>query len=89
MIIGHSGRDADMLYLRSRVDYNRFIVGHCFSKCGLVALYAFQLDKECIQRVHVRLSMVRVQKTCISPCKHASIELYRAQLAAWNALTCK
>jgi len=52
-----------MPYLGSRVDYNRFIVGHCSSKCGLVALYAFQLNKECIQRVHVQLSMVGVQRT--------------------------
>ena len=60
MIKDHPRRDSDLPYLRSRVDYNSFIVGHCSLKCGLVALYAFQLDKECIQRVHVRLSMVRV-----------------------------
>ena len=63
MINDHPRRDSDLPYLRSRGDYNRFIVGHCSLECGLVALYAFQLNKECIQRVHVQLSMVCVQRT--------------------------
>ena len=42
--------------LRSGMDYNCFVVGHCILKHSLMSLYAVQLSNERIQRVHFELS---------------------------------
>ena len=42
--------------LRSGMDYNCLVVGHCILEHSLMSFYAIQLSNECIQRVHFELS---------------------------------
>ena len=42
--------------LRSGMDYDCLVVGHCILEHSLMSLYAIQLSNERIQRVHFKLN---------------------------------